>query len=73
MKSNHALSYFWANFGYRDFVAFEKYILGVLDWNLNQMTPYHFLQALISQGIVLSHEKVKVEKTKQDKEFQSRK
>jgi hypothetical protein len=43
-----------------NFFLFKNILSGYLDWNLNQMTPYHFLQGLLAQGIVLSHEKTKV-------------
>lgn len=47
------------SFSKQDYIMFEKYLLELLDWNVMQTTPYHFFQALLAQGIVLSHEKQK--------------
>lgn len=37
------------------------FIVKKLGWNLLQLTPYHFLQTLLSHGIVFKHEKTKAE------------
>ena len=60
MKHSNKLKHFWGGLQWKDYVEYERVVLTLLDWNLDQMTPYHFLQSLIAQGILLSHEKVKI-------------
>ena len=59
-------SKFWINYSLRfsknDYIFYEKFVLKKLNWNLSQITPYHFLQALLSQGVIFNHEKRIVEK-----------
>jgi hypothetical protein len=52
---------------YFTFMSFRNWINNnILDWNMNQMTPYHFLQSLLAQGVVLSYEKVRVTESGQN-------
>lgn len=39
-----------------NFIAWEREICKRLDWNFNQLTPYHYFESLISQGIFKPHE-----------------
>lgn len=61
LRNSQKLSQFWVGFQWADYVEFERTVIDLLNWNWDQMTPYHFLQTLISQGILLSHERVRKE------------
>ncbi|CAI2362830.1 unnamed protein product [Moneuplotes crassus] len=65
LRSSQKLSQFWVGFQWADYVEFERTVIDLLNWNCDQMTPYHFLQTLISQGILLSHERVRKENSPQ--------
>lgn len=73
MKNSEKLGRFWRHFSWREYVEFEKLVLMTLDWNLSLTTTYQYLQALLSQGIVLSHEKVKFDASSQDSEYSDKK
>lgn len=66
MKNTERLKLFWEGLEHQEFVHFEKFIVQSLDWQFYQLTPYHFLQALLSQGIVLSHERVMSESSEEE-------
>ena len=65
-------SKFWINYSLRfnkkDYIFYEKLLLKKVNWNLSQITPYHFLQALLSQGVILNHEK-RIDVKKQENDF----
>lgn len=61
LQNSKRLNHFWSRISWNEYVQFEKFLIQSLEWNLNQLTPYHFLQALLSQGVVLSHERVKAD------------
>ena len=71
LKHWEKLRHFWQGIQWRDYVEFERFVVKLLNWNLNKITPYHFLQCLIAQGIVLSHEKIRVTKEKGDNQEES--
>lgn len=73
LKNSERLGRFWRHFSWREYIEFEKLVLKTLDWNLSQITTYQYLQALLSQGIVLSHEKVKVDTSAHDSEYSDKK
>ena len=61
MKNSKYLINYSLKFSKQHYVIFEEITLKMLRWNLSQITPYHCLQALIAQGIVLSHEKCRID------------
>ena len=71
MKNSEHMKNYSLKFSKQEHIDLEKYIVTSLDWNLSQLTPYHFLQALLSQGVVLSHEKVKVELTGESNQYEN--
>ena len=38
-----------------NFISWEREIWKRLDWNFNQLTPYHYFESLINQGIFKSN------------------
>ena len=45
--------------GQKQYIKLEEKVLKSLNWNLNQLTPYRILIALLAQGIVFKTDKVK--------------
>ena len=60
MKNSEHMNNYSLRFYKEDYIELERFVLKTLDWNISQLTPYHFVQALLSQGVVGNHEKVKV-------------
>lgn len=60
MKNSEHMNNYSLRFYKQDYIEVERFVLRNLNWNISQLTPYHFVQSLLSQGVVANHEKVKV-------------
>ena len=48
----------WYIFLYDDFIAMEKDILGILNWELQIVTPYNLMELFLAQGIIFTSDRV---------------
>ena len=60
MKNSEHMNNYSLRFFKQDYIELERFVLKNLNWSISQLTPYHFVQSLLSQGVIANHEKVKV-------------
>ena len=58
MHKSKFISHYSSKFGENDIIECEKSILLRLNWELDQLTPFHFMQSLLQQEIIFECENI---------------